>query len=111
MSFTQLLIHTVVVYNPTSTTTDPRYGDEVLVMDAGTTVKGRVDVESSTETLNDRDTRVTKAKLFLDPDVVISALSEWTWSGRRFRVNGEPITYYDSASPHHIEAESEEIVS
>jgi hypothetical protein len=109
MSFEDLLIHTVTVFNPTTIDSSGRYGDEELVFDAGTVMTGRVDLGASNEQTVDRDTSVTQATLFLLPTVVISSLSYWTWDGRKFRVSGEPKMLYDGVGEHHLEVASEEV--
>ena len=109
MSFESLLIHEVLIFNPNGTDSSGRYGDEELTFDAGTISEARVDLGSSNEQTVDRDTRVTEATLFLPPDVTITALSYWTWDGRKFRVDGEPKQLFDGVGLHHLEVASEEV--
>lgn len=110
MSFNSLLIHEVTIFNPASTSTDSRYGDEETIFDAGTLEMGRIDMRSSTENLNDRDTRVQSTMLFLKPTAAISSASYITWEGHEYRVDGEPLMKYDSAAPHHWEVELKEVL-
>lgn len=108
MSFQSLLIHTVIVYNRTDGTAD-RYGNPTDAFDSGTTVSGRVEPTDSNEFENDRDTRVSRFRIFLLPSVVISATSEVVYGAERYRVEGEPRAFADGAGPHHIEAVLERI--
>lgn len=109
MSFTALLIHSVVVRNPAAPTED-RYGNEVLVLDAGVAEMARIQQTDATELLQNRDTRVTKFLMFSGPSSVITSLSIVEWDGRTFRVDGEPWHVDDGAGPHHVETKLEEIL-
>jgi hypothetical protein len=105
MSFHALLIHQVTIFNPSGSATDTRYGDVSLTFDAGTSAPARVDERSSTELDIDRDTRSQHYTVFLEPQVVISALSYLTWNTHELRVDGQPLMKYDGQGPHHWEVE------
>lgn len=114
MSYDGLLLHDVVIRNPDLTSTGSedgdRYGDEELTYDVGTASKARVEQESSTEDIIDRDTRVQAFKVFLPPEATVSALSLLVWQGRDLRVMGEPLVA-DAAMPyHHIELRCQEVL-
>ena len=109
MSFASLLLHTIVVFNPAVGATD-RYGDEVPTFDAGTSEPARVQQVDTNEILLNRDTRITKFLVFGPATSVITSLSEVEWSGRRFRVEGQPWKVDDAAGVHHVETTLEEIL-
>lgn len=110
MSFDALLIHTVTVFQLVHDDTD-RYGNEVQVPDAGTDYPARVEQESGTEDILDRDTRITRFLAFLGPAAVIDGLSVVAWGDRSFRVVGEPEAVYDGIGLHHYEITLEEVLA
>lgn len=97
-----LLIHTVTVYTVTDGTTD-KYGNPVADESSGVAYPARVQQESSTENLDDRDTRHTVYTVFLRPDAAVGALDVVEYGGRRMRVVGEPAVESDALGPHHLE--------
>ena len=109
MSFSDLLIHTITIFNRTAGSTDI-YGDDVETFDAGTAVAARVQqderVTRTKEALIDRDTRETRFLVFLLPSVTVDALSRFVWGTRTMNVEGEPKVLYDRSGPHHIEAQA-----
>lgn len=111
MTFTDLLIDTVVVHNPTvpdPTITD-RYGNPVE-SETTVTTSARVQPAGGTESIEDRDTRVTRFRVFMPAGVVVTAKSTLTWEGRTLRVSAEPETFQDAVGPHHIELDAEEVL-
>lgn len=107
MSFLSLLIHDVTVSNPVTGTAD-RYGNDVPTATA-VVEKMRVEPAGAAEDIIDRDTRVTRFKVFAKPDSTLTGLSTLTWNGRTLRVDGEPQPFYGRSILHHYEAEAEEI--
>ncbi len=100
--FTGLLIDTIIVYPVTDGSTD-RYGNSIPTEGSGVAYPARVQQDSSTEALLDRDTRHTRYKVFLPPAAVIDALSVVEFEGRMMRVVGEPKIVQDGIGPHHGE--------
>jgi len=104
MTLESLLIHSVTIYPVTENGTTDRYGNPEAVEGSGVTYPARVQQETSTEDLINRDTRATTYTMFLPPDAAIDALSIVEFDGRRMRVVGEPEVANDGIGPHHIEA-------
>lgn len=110
MTYSALLIHDVMIFNPVDSAGTDRYGNEIEFWDAGTLVSARVDEKSSSEDTIDRDMRKRQYTVFLEKEAPISALSYMIWDTRELRVNGEPKMLYDAVGPHHIEVECEEVL-
>lgn len=115
MGYLDLLIHTVTVTNPKATGTTDRYGN--LVADTESfTEAARVEPGEgsgrgpSEEILINRDTRITRFKIFLRSDTHVNGLSTLVWEGRSLRVDGEPRRFDGRNSPHHVEVDAEEIL-
>ena len=113
MAFTKLLIHTVGIAKRTTGTTD-RYGNETIVFLPPVDVIGRMEQlamgsQRAKEILDNRDTRITWFRLFLDPDVDISSLDRVVWEGRTFEVDANPVVWPGRHGPHHITAVLKEI--
>ncbi len=103
MSFEALLIDTVTVYTTSDGTTD-KYGNAIADESSGTDYPARVQQESSTENLQDRDTRRTMYKVFLPADAAITALDVVEYQSLQMRVVGDPAVVQNGVGPHHIEA-------
>ncbi len=112
MAFADLLAHALTIYEPETTVTD-RYGNDVLELIPVQSVRGRVDMTTAggqgRELLDDRDTRVTYATIFLPANANVSGTSVIQWDGRRFHVHGEPSYIYGATSLHHIELTAREV--
>lgn len=65
---------------------------------------------SSQELIIDRDTRITRFKVFALPTTTVTGLSTLTWNSRTLRVDGEPLPFYGMSSLHHYEFDAEEIL-
>ncbi len=113
MSFESLLIHTVTVRNPTLSGSQNRYGDDTggAPVDVQETVRIEpiLRMDFFKEELRNRDTRVTKHRLFALPTSTITALSVIIWGSRTFNVVSRPALMPDSSGNHHYEAILEEI--
>jgi hypothetical protein len=107
VSFLSLLIHDVTVSNPTSSGED-RYGNATETL-TSVTEKMRVEPKEADEELIDRDTRLTRFRVFARPDSVVTGLSTLTWETRSLRVVGEPLPFYGRTTLHHYELTAEEI--
>lgn len=114
MSFTALLIHPVTVTTPLTTGTTDRYGN---LVPSETSVDEMMRVEpqpgsvaNSTEDIIDRDTRITRFRVYATPSTTMTGLSRLTWLGRTLRVDGEPRPFYGRTSLHHWEADAEEVL-
>lgn len=115
MSFTSLLIHDVLVSNPSDSGSDDRYGNAI---DTSTSVTEKMRVQpafsegrgSSAEHIIDRDTRITRFKIFAKADTTVTGLSTLTWNGRTLRVDGEPLPFYGRTGLHHYELDGEEVL-
>ena len=114
MSFASLLIHSVTISNPTTSGID-RYGNPApgASVDVVETVRiempDRRKVSGTEERLKDRDTRITRYRMFALPTSAVTALSTITWEGKSMRVDGKPSLMQDSTGPHHVEAYLTEI--
>lgn len=108
MSYDSLLIDTVTVFNPSSDSED-RYGNPIQELDDGTVERARVQQMAADEDLRDRDTRVTRYRVFLISDTTATSLSVIEWNGRQHRVVGEPAKVADGIGVHHVEAAMEGI--
>lgn len=114
MSFTSLLIHDVTVSNPVDVGATDRYGNDVP---SSTSVVEKMRVQpaaaegggGSSEQIIDRDTRITRFRLFAKPNTVVTGLSTLTWEGRILRVDGEPLPFYGASALHHWEFSAEEV--
>lgn len=113
MSFNSLLIHDITVSNPVVSGSD-RYGNTTY---GATTVVERMRVQPAVgeagvaqEVLIDRDSRITRFKIFALPTTVVTGLSTLTWEGRTLRVDGEPLPFYGRSSLHHYEFTAEEVL-
>jgi hypothetical protein len=107
--FTALLVHEISVSNEAAFTSDDRYGNPVFAYEI-TTEQARVEPVGSQEDLVDRDTRITRFRLFLGPSTAVNGKSTFTWDGRSFRVDGEPRAFYGAAALHHFECDASEIL-
>ena len=114
MSFTSLLIHTVTISNPTTSGID-RYGNPApgtpvdVVEQVRMEMPDRRKVSGTEERLSDRDTRITRYRMFALPDSAVTALSTITWEGKSLRVDGKPAVKMDATGPHHVEVYLTEI--
>jgi hypothetical protein len=114
MSFTALLIHDVTVSNPVDVGATDRYGNNVpssvVVVEKMRVQPGTGEGQgTSSEQIIDRDTRLTRFKVFAKPSTAVTALSTLTWNGRTLRVDGEPLPFYGSSALHHWEFSAEEV--
>jgi hypothetical protein len=120
MSFTDLLVHNVRVFNPLpeNLVTGPFtvFGDydEDAVSSAGSTsatIKARVEQIKDAEQLGGRDTRLTWFKIFLPAGTSVTALSlvYWDDTARTFQVDGEPWLVDGKTGPHHVEVVAREV--
>jgi hypothetical protein len=110
MSFESLLIHSVTVTNPTASGSTDRYGN-LLATTTSVVEKMRVQPGSeNTEEIIDRDTRLTRFRIFARSDSTVTGLSQLTWLGRTLRVTGEPEPFYGRDTLHHLELNAEEVL-
>ena len=109
MSFESLLIHTVVIRNPSAPGPGTNeYGDPVENAPVDVVETVRIEpfrrLDFFVEELRNRDTRVTRHRLFAKPDSTITALSTVLWEGRTYNVVSRPALVPDSNDNHHFEA-------
>lgn len=113
MSFNDLLIHTVTIYNLVAGSTD-RYGNETQVFDAGTATPARVQAldvgGQARERLAGADTRSRWFEIFMPSTVTISGLSQIQWGTKRLMVDGEPALIHDGVGPHHYQVNAREVL-
>ncbi len=102
MSIEALMIDTVTVYTVTDGATD-KYGNITADESSGVDYPARVQQESSTENLEDRDTRRTLYTAFLPADAVVTALDVVEYEGLQMRVVGDPDIVQNAVGPHHQE--------
>lgn len=114
MSFDSLLIHTVSIRNLVDAASPDDYGNPTYTE---TVVESRARVEvsgirenASVEDIVDRDTRITRFRVWLPAGTDVSGTSNLTWEGRDLRVVGEPSRFDDSVGPHHLELTAEEVL-
>jgi hypothetical protein len=104
----------VTISNPTYLGED-RYGNPLegtpttVVEQVRMEMPDRRKVSGTEERLSDRDTRVTRYRMFALPNSAVTALSTVTWEGKSMRVDGKPSVMQDSVGPHHVEAYLTEI--
>lgn len=109
MSFESLLIHSVVIRNPgTSGPGTNEYGDPTPGAPVDVVETVRIEpfrrLDFFVEELRNRDTRVTRHRLFAKPTSTITALSTVIWEGREYVVVSRPALVPDSSGNHHFEA-------
>ena len=113
MSFDDLLIHTVTIFNTVSGSTD-RYGNEIQTFDAGTATPARVQAldvgGQARERLAGADTRSHWFEIFMPPTVTINGLSQIQWGTKRLQVDGEPSLKYDGVGAHHYQVNAREVL-
>lgn len=110
MSFEGLLIHTVDVTTVTENAGAlNRYGDPADVTSVTTGVPCRIQPAGGNEILQDRDTRMTRFRIFFGRTAVVTGTSVLTWGTRTLKVRAEPEAFYDSSSLHHYEVDAEEV--
>lgn len=98
--------HTFTVVTP-NVVTDRRTDEQLDYGDTATRVPGVpgwIQQTSSTETVNDRDVRVTRTMLFSDSTPTLTALERIEFNGRTYRVDGPPNHLTDPSGYHHTEA-------
>lgn len=90
MSFDGLLVHTVTVLTP-GTTTDA-YGDTVPNWTTATSVSSaaRVVQRSARENIDTRDASITEWVVYLPGDVTVTHANRIVWDGLTFEVAGDP---------------------
>lgn len=115
MSFLRLLIHDVTVRTPSGAATgEDRYGNPTFA-DAVSTEKVLVQPgppSGNDELTINRDTRITRFRIFARPATVITSTSVLTWGTRTLKVDGEPRPHYNPRKNvlHHWEIDAEEIL-
>lgn len=113
MTFQSLLIHSVVISNPTVGAPGGRYGDPVpgAPVDVAETVRiapaRRLDFFK--EELRNRDASITRFTLYAMPTSTVTYLSTVVWGARTFTVVARPAMVADGTGDHHVEALLEEI--
>lgn len=111
MSYNSLLIDEVTPYTESDDPMDVNlYGDPRLSYSAGDPVPARVQQDTATEDLADRDTSKTMFLVFLHPDADLTGVDYLDWNGRRLNVRGEPALVENSIGPHHVELLAEEVL-
>jgi len=104
VSFDSLLIHTVSIRTPSPNAGADRYGNPTEDPGTPVDVPARVEQRAASEDVIDRDTRVTRALVFLPTGTNISALSVVAYEGQDWQVVGAPYYVANGAGPHHIQA-------
>lgn len=100
------LPHTVILVTP-ATTTDRR-GDSSLdygVSASRASVPGWMQEQQASETVDDRDVRVSTWRLFSTATPTLNALQRVEWNGSTFEVVGRPNHLSTPRGYHHTEAE------
>ena len=114
MSFNSLLIHLVDITNVVESANPAevnRYGDPDETPTTTDDVPCRIDPAGGQETLTpNRDTRVTRFRIFFKADAPVTALSVLAWEGRTLRVSAEPERLYNAVMGHHLEVDAEEVL-
>lgn len=104
MPFTALLHQVASISRPSSSTFDD-YGNpiETFVEVAGLEdVACRIQENSGSENLSDRDSLTRRAQGFFDP-IDLQALDRVTVDSVVWLVEGEPVVRHNAIGPHHIE--------
>ncbi len=111
MSFSNLLIHDVTVTNPTGAGSTDRYGNLVPTeTSAAELMRIQPQELGSSEDIINRDTRITRFRVFAGPSSSVTGLSRLVWLGRTLRVDGEPRPFYGRSTLHHYEFDAEEVL-
>lgn len=104
MPFTALLHQVASITRPTSSTYDD-YGNPVETfeeVEGLEAVPCRIQENSGTENLSDRDSLTRRAQGFFDP-IDLQALDRVTVDSDTWLVDGEPVVRHNATGPHHIE--------
>lgn len=112
MSFSALLIHDVLVINDSGVSGTDRYGNK-LYHETSVVEKMRVQPAPATqdeEYIIDRDTRLTRFKIFAKADTTTNGTSRLVWLDRSLRVLAEPRPFYNGGALHHWEFTAEEVL-
>lgn len=89
-----------------ATATTDRYGNSVQdwTAPAEVTITCTIQPADSRENVVDRDTVVTRYRLFCAPDTDITSADRLVWRGRTFEVDGDLEEHSRKSTPHHREA-------
>lgn len=103
MSFTELLIDTITVFNQSEGAAD-RYGNAVMEPDSGTDYAARVQsLKEVEDESGKRDSRTSIKEVIAEPACTLTALSYVIWDGDRYEVFGRPRPIEDGVGLHHWE--------
>ena len=95
MSLERLLNQPLTLQRQTGSSTD-EYGNTVLgALGLPETIYGYLEQSSSTETMIDRDTVLTRWTAHLRKDSNVGPLDVITFEGRSFQVDGAPTYHYN----------------
>lgn len=89
-----------------ATSTTDRYGNDVLdwTTPAEVTISCTIQPADSSENVVDRDTVVTRYRLFCAPGTDVVSSDRLVWRGRTFEVDGDLEEHSRKGTPHHLEA-------
>jgi hypothetical protein len=105
------LTQTATIHRPTSDEYDD-YGNPVVTFEADeATVPCRIQVNASSEDIDERDTVSESAIGFFDPDVQLDAYVRIEVDGLTYEVDGAPIMRLGARGPHHWEATLRRVVA
>jgi len=104
MPIASMLVHTVSIVTPTTTT--DRYGSEVKVWaGSGSSSPAWMRQRSTLETVEGREARSSDWVAFLPAGTSVTAMDRIVWDGRTFEVAGDPLKAHGrTGEVHHIEA-------
>lgn len=102
------LPHDITLITVTETGSDDRYGN-ATDQEASVAARAYMQPVSGTEDIVNRDTRITRWNVFLQPTESLNGLSKITWEGVTYRVVGEPRRFDTPAGAHHYEVTAESI--
>lgn len=105
MSFSGLLVHQVTIYTMGPGTED-RYGNAALErIDAGTTVRARVEMIDTSEVILNREEQRERFRIFLPATAVVAGGDELEWldAGITLQAEGAPRLMTGGAGVHHYE--------
>jgi hypothetical protein len=81
------------------------FGDPEYEPEEGVEIPAFVDPIDATEEEVNRNTRLNRYRVTVEPDRPIDGLTEVEWNGRRYSVQGEPRLFSSRRGAHHYEIE------
>lgn len=101
MSLRSLLVHDVTVITASDTTDGNGFTKKAWT--TGSTIKGWISQQSSTEVRDGREAQVSTWVLFVESPNTVEGVDRVSWSGVTFDVDGAPRHAWTPRGEHHVE--------